>query len=143
MPARFERPPKASHHCRHYSFVLPIDAPDSGPRCALGFSLTGIGASRMCMPGEAGACSGREEYTEAERDAWKQAVEESKGRLVAAIQALPRPIPLSTDGAVACPSCGGRLAYARWHRGAFLQCETENCCGARFSIEAGKDWPAS
>lgn len=146
MPARFERPPKASHHCRHYSYKLPISAAESGPTCAKGLDLSEPCSSAVCMPDPGRApfcpCAQREEYTDAERAAWKAATEERMARLVRAIAALPAPIPLRTSGSVACPNCGGELRYARWHRGAEIGCSTEYCCGGRFSIEAGKDWPS-
>jgi ssDNA-binding Zn-finger/Zn-ribbon topoisomerase 1 len=63
-------------------------------------------------------------------------------RLGAAVQALPRAIPLRTTGHIECPNCGGVLMYSRWHRGAEIACSTENCCGARFNIAAGAEWPA-
>lgn len=63
-------------------------------------------------------------------------------RLRAAVQALPAHIPLVRRGTVTCPSCAGVLHYARWHLGAMIECETRDCCAARFSIAAGADWPA-
>jgi hypothetical protein len=135
MTVTFPRPPKASHHCRHYSYE-----PGEGPRCAAGVDQSsGVGP---CMPEPKGLCPSRREYTDDERAAWDAAKQESFARLVAAIQALPRPIPLNTQGSVVCPNCGGVLRYARWHRGAEIACSTEYCCGARFSIAAGADWPS-
>jgi hypothetical protein len=94
------------------------------------------------MPEATAPCTLREEYTDAERAAWNEAVAASMERLGAAVQALPRAIPLRTTGHIECPNCGGVLMYSRWHRGAEIACSTENCCGARFNIAAGAEWPA-
>ena len=139
----FDRPLRATRHCRHYSYVLPITLPNSGPHCAAGIDLSGVGMlATPCMPDATASCAKREDYTDAERAAWEKAKEERMARLGAAVQALPKAIPLRTSGVIDCPNCGGRLHYSRWHRGAGIECETEFCCEARFSIEAGKDWPA-
>lgn len=138
----FTLPMKASKHCRHYSYNLRDLGDGRGPRCGLGKDLTDPVATRPCMPEPNAACDGREEYTDAERAAWRAAVDARMARLGNAVQALPRAIPLNTQGSIACPNCDGRLHYARWHRGAQIACTTEHCCGAHFSIEAGKDWPA-
>jgi len=146
MPAdvTFERPLRATHHCRHYSYETGLQG--RGPLCALGIDLSGSGASRRCWsePAEADAvCPQRSEYTDEERAAWRTWLDASQVRLGTAVQALPAPIPLNTQGKVKCPNCSGDLHYARWHRGASMQCSTPNCCGpVRFAIEAGKDWPA-
>lgn len=139
----FKPPPIARHHCRHYHYVLPITRPDSGPNCDVGIDLSAPSAALCCMPHKDGqpTCASREEWTDAERAAWKEWVEAGKKRLIAAIGAVPHPIPLNTGGYVKCPNCGGQLSYARWHRGGELGCSTGGCCGARFSIEAGKEWP--
>jgi hypothetical protein len=139
----FTRPPHASHHCRHYSFNVPITRSDSGPQCARGCSFDEPGSTGRCMPEPKGDCSERQEYTDAERQAWKAATAASMERLGRALQALPHPIPLRTSGEIDCPNCDGKLQYARWHRGAEIKCTTPFCCGAHFSIAAGADWPVS
>jgi hypothetical protein len=139
----FTAPPCARKHCRHYHFVLPITRTDSGPSCAVGIDLSAPAASLCCMPPKDGqpVCDSREDWTDAERAAWDKWAEARQKRLIAAIAAVPHPIPVNTSGVVLCPNCAGQLGYARWHRGGELGCSTEGCCGARFSIEAGKDWP--
>jgi len=94
------------------------------------------------MPDPKSHCPKREDYTDEERAVWDEWVAQRMDRLREAILALPRPIPLRSSGKVECPNCGSDLHYSRWHRGAAIACKTENCCEARFSIEAGKDWPA-
>jgi len=142
MTRTFQRPQRATHHCRHYGYETGLTG--RGPLCAAGVDLSAPGASRPCMPEPAAAdyCDKRQDYTTDERATWKAWQAESRERLTKAVQALPAPIPLRTSGAVDCPNCdGGSLHYARWHRGAEIKCTTANCCGAHFSIEAGKDWP--
>lgn len=142
MSDPFIKPIRASNHCRHYIYERAARWEDSGPRCAAGIDLGTPGSTGMCMPEPRGeACASRAEYTDAERAAWRASVDEGMARLGVAVKALPHPIPLNTSGAIECPNCGGRLSYARWHRGAEIACETENCCGARFNIAAGADWP--
>lgn len=138
---RFPWPLRATKHCRHYSYVLPVTRKDSGPHCAVGIDLSEPGATKRCMPDSDCPCHAREDYTQAERDAWAAAKSASLDRLVAAIDALPHPIPLNTSGTVLCPSCDGRLSYARWHRGAEIACSDKTCCGSRFNVAAGADWP--
>lgn len=137
----FPRPLRASKHCRHYSYKREPRWQDSGPHCALGHDLIAPGASGACMPEPRAMCLDRAEYTDAERQAWRESVERSQKRLAAAICALPSPIPLNTSGTIECPNCAGRLHYSRWHRGAQIGCETDGCCGAHLSIAPGTDWP--
>lgn len=142
MTKIFERPLRASRHCRHYSYRMGL-GDDNGPHCAVDIDLSEPGITRKCMPEPAVTCSERQDYTDAERAAWERYQAERMKRLSAAVQALPHPIELNRTGEVPCPNCdGGRIIYMRWHRGASLQCTTENCCEARFNIKAGADWPA-
>jgi hypothetical protein len=141
MTVTFNRPLRATEHCRHYSYETGLYG--RGPLCALGVDLSGAGASRRCWPTPEQVCDKREDYTDDERNIWNAWLYESQERLGRAVQALPAPIPLNTDGWVKCPNCdGGHLHYARWHRGAQINCSTPNCCGpVHFSIASGKDWP--
>jgi hypothetical protein len=93
------------------------------------------------MPEPRGECLKRENYTDEERATWETAVQARMERLGNAVQALPKAIPLRTGGTIDCPNCTGTIRYDRWHRGAELHCSTEYCCGARFSIAPGADWP--
>lgn len=140
-PREFTPPLRATGHCRHYSYCHGDLMSDRGPQCAAGCDLSAPGASRGCWPAPEAECADRQEYTDDERAAWREWVDGSITRLGLAIDALPAPIPLNTTGKIACPNCGGDLHYGRWHRGASIQCATPHCCGARMSIEAGKDWP--
>lgn len=138
----FVRPPKAGHHCRHYSYVHADLIADCGPRCAIGKLGEGPGAAMSCMPEPRACCDFRAEHTEAERQAWNAWIESRMTRIGLAIAALPAPIQMNSSGTAVCPNCGGRLHFSRWHRGASIACETENCCEARLSIQAGADWPS-
>lgn len=135
----FTRPLPASEHCRHYSYVAGMDG---GPRCAVG--LQGGEPKlplRTCCSTPPEACPGRQEYTDAERDAWEAWSEARTLRILHALSALPKKIPVNTSGVVTCPNCGGQLRYARWHRGAGIVCSTSNCCEARFNLAANAEWP--
>lgn len=150
---RFPSPVRATKHCRHYSWERGGLMMLGFPKCARGVDLSyrlyddGLKHSpsvEMCMPDGGlprGLCAQREEYKDEERAAWAAFQAECMGRVSAAVDALPAPIPLNTQGKIVCPNCGGELRFARWHRGAAIACETENCVEARFSIEAGADWP--
>ena len=140
-PVRFQPPLRATGHCRHYSYRHGDLMADRGPQCAAGVNLSAPGASSACWPDPQAECAQRQEYTLEERAAWKTWQSECMDRLAAAIAALPAPIPLNSMGQVLCPNCGGDLHYSRWHRGAAIQCRTENCCAVRVNIAAGADWP--
>lgn len=136
----YDRPRKAGHHCRHYSYE--ISGPGkSGPRCAIGKMGAELGASSCCMPDPRACCDFREENTDEERAAWRDWYEGGVSRLTAAVAALPKAIPPCTSGAVTCPSCGQELRYSRWHGGAVIACATRFCVEARFNIASGADWP--
>lgn len=142
MVKQFTPPPRATEHCRHYSYSRL-----EGPTCALGFDLSGPGASMKCWPdtplrSRTAVCRSREEYTKAEREAWIAWRAEAMARLDKAFHAVPAPIPMNTRGSTACPNCdGGILHYSRWRRGAAFRCETANCCEVQFNIADGADWP--
>lgn len=135
-----DRPRKAGHHCRHYSYEIAGPG-KSGPRCAIGKIGTDPGAAMCCMPEPRTCCDFREESTPAEREAWRVWVENGVERLGKAVAALPKAIPLRTSGTVACPSCGGDLHYSRWQGGAAVQCMTPLCVQARFNIASDVEWP--
>lgn len=144
LPETFTLPEKASHHCRFYSYVR-ADQPDieQGPTCARGISLAEPGAARKCMPEHDGTCAFRAEYTDDERQAWKEATEGSMMRLIAGIGALALagPIPVGDTRKVKCPSCRhGEVHATRTSRGAIVGCDTHLCCGAFLSLDKG-DWP--
>lgn len=140
MPTQFEKPLRATKHCRYYSYEAGLSG---GPRCAAGIDLSAPRAIMPCMPDAEAKCGQRVDYTDDERRAWKASVAERLLRLAAAIAALPHPLPVNTSGTIDCPNCGGHLHYSRWHRGASLNCTTEYCCGAQFNIAANADWPVS
>lgn len=133
----FTPPPRARFHCRSYSYAPGLSG---GPHCAAGIDQSG--GVEPCMSEPKGFCPSRAEWTEDERVAWAAWGKLSMARLIAAVAALPRAIPLRTGGEVDCPNCDGRLRYDRWHRGAEIKCSTPFCCGAHFNIAAGVDWPA-
>jgi hypothetical protein len=137
---KFTRPLRATFHCRHYSYERSVRLEESGPRCALGIDLTD-GPVLKCLPDPVELCESREDYRESERAAWAVWQSQRMKRLGAALQALPKAIPLRSGGHVDCPSCGGQIRYDRWEGGAELHCSTEDCCGARFNIARGADWP--
>ena len=142
----FRRPPKASHHCRHYSYdIAAFRRGEDGAQCAAGVDMRDGGEELHvlpCMPDPLGWCPKREEYSEAERDEWRAWRAAGMERLAKAVAALPAPIPMRSSGSVACPNCGGRLAYARWEGGAQIACATEGCCAARFNLSGVDEWPS-
>lgn len=139
--SNFERPPIARQHCRHYEYEHGLQG---GPRCAAGVDNRAPGFNTLahCCPDPKSACSSREEWSDEERATWEAWSEKSRARLIAAIAALPRPIPMRTSGTVDCPSCDGKISYSRWYRGAGLECSTPMCCAALFDLAEPNDWPA-
>lgn len=134
----FERPLRASHHCRHYSYEGGFSG---GPRCAAGIDLSAPGAGKPCMPEPKSECSTRVEYTEAERAAWKTWTDQGLARMANALSAIPDDLPERSSGTVECPNCKGTLSYSRWRGGAGVECSTPNCTQASFNIKLGAKWP--
>jgi hypothetical protein len=146
LPASFEKPPKASEHCRHYSYERGVKWHEGGPRCAAGVDLSEPGAAMKCMPPKADQppCALRGEYSAAERETWEASVAAGLERLGKAVQAIPHPVPMRSGGTVKCPNCrDGQLRYDRWQGGAEICCTTPLCCAAHFNLRGVKDWPAS
>lgn len=140
----FTPPPRAQHHCRHYSYVIGKGWPrgeGDGMCCAAGVSMDDGAGSDPCISNPIGWCPRREDWTEAERAKWAKWSKDCRNRLTVAIQALPRQIPINTSSQIPCPSCGANIRYGRWRGGAMIECETPNCCAARVSVDEGLGWP--
>lgn len=137
--ADFTRPPIARQHCRHYGYTPGLKG---GPTCAVGIDNSS-GPVTKCMPDPKAPCPSRQEWSDEERATWEAWSEAARLRLGAAVQALPKAIPLRSGGTIDCPNCDGKLRYDRWHRGAEIHCSTPMCCAAHFSIAPAADWPAS
>jgi hypothetical protein len=127
----YNRPPHATHHCRHYSYVRDVSSIDKqGPHCACGLDLREKpGASQVCMPPNVELdrkapppepCDWREEYTDAERAAWEAWREESSKRMFSILPLLPGSsnkkdrASWGTQGTMACPAC--KVGTIRWVR---------------------------
>jgi hypothetical protein len=134
-----ERPPHATHHCRHYSYDRSPD--DSGPKCASGVDLSAPGACRVCMPNaaEAVACDLREEFLPEEREAWERWRNERAGRMIEIIAQIPGSSRDKEDrahwgesGAFPCPACEwGVVHWSRARVNGHLRaaCTTRDCFG--------------
>lgn len=136
----FERPPHASHHCRHYHYDVAT-FPDGGPRCARGVDLSGPGSAKVCMPDakEAVACNLREEHTEEEHAAWKAWRDERLARMIVILAQMPgssrdkknKP-EWGNSGRFPCPGCkSGTVSWARARSNGHLHagCSTPHCFG--------------
>jgi hypothetical protein len=134
------RPPHASHHCRHYSYDGGI-LNGGGPKCASGVDLAAPRATLPCMPDakEAVACDLREEHTEEERAAWQAWRDERAGRMILIMAEIPgssrdkknRP-GWGQSGAFPCPACDwGEVRWARARSNGHLRavCTTKDCFG--------------
>lgn len=127
-PDSFPAPPKATRHCRRYSFAGDILAAHGGPRCAAGVDLSVKGAWRACVPAPVIPCALRAEYTEAERAAWQAWVADRIDRLRAAVPLIPKQ---GLHGTFACPNCAAGIV--RWSRAMVnghvrMACSTPGCC---------------
>jgi hypothetical protein len=138
MPVKFEKPLRASQHCRHYSYNLGAMLDDQGPCCAKGLDLTGPGAANVCMPkgGWPGSCAKREEYTAVERDIWDKWKAASLGRMIQVLEVIPGSADRKDKdywgktGTVQCPACGdGKVRWTRAPSNGHLwaSCSTPNC----------------
>lgn len=139
-----EKPTRATEHCRHYSYERGLSG---GPRCAAGIDLSEGGSTAPCMPGAGpGAiCARRQEYTDAERTAWKDYVARRMTMLSEAVAAIPHAIPIRSEGDCPCPHCSGKLTWSRHSNGhVWLQCTTADCIGpVHFNIPRDRQWPVS
>lgn len=125
-----DRPPHATHHCRHYSYRRATD--DWGAKCA------------QCMPrSEPGPyvepCAWREEWTDDERAAWKAWSDERAVRMLTIIAQIPgssrdkKTKPFwGKSGEFPCPAC--KTGTVRWARASVnghmrAACTTPDCFG--------------
>ena len=119
------KPPHASKHCRNYSYELGLRG--RGPLCAAGVDLSGPGAARPCMPSPAGdPCPQRSEFTDAERAAWRAAVDRRLERMAVALSSIPS---IGAVGHVRCAACGeGEIRWSRAPNGHLhASCSTPDC----------------
>jgi hypothetical protein len=132
----FAPPPKASHHCRHYSYERGMNW--SGPKCACEIDLTAPKATEPCMP-EGTGCDWREEHTEEERAAWHKWREERMERMTKILLQIPgssrdkknKP-EWGKRGEFPCPAC--EVGTVRWARASInghlhAACTTDGCFG--------------
>lgn len=98
----------------------------------------------MPNPGSEAFCAKREEYTDAERSAWKAYADRRMVMIGEAVSAIPDQLPLMSEGNCPCPHCDGLLRYSRAGNGhVWLDCTTAECVGpVHFSIPRDKPWPA-
>jgi predicted RNA-binding Zn-ribbon protein involved in translation (DUF1610 family) len=147
----FERPLRATQHCRHYSYrntgLAGLRSGDhGGPQCALGIDLSAPGASKACMP--AGTfpalphdqqCASRADYTAAERAEWKRWTDSRLERMRTIMPMIPgssadtkKREHWGDSGSFACPACGTgtvRWSRARSNGHVHAVCTTPNCFG--------------
>ena len=142
-PAQFDRPLRATKHCRHYHYVRGF-GPEHGPSCSLGIDLSAPGASFACMPDKQETrqpCPKREDYTEEERQRWGAWRDQSSERMFAAIAALP-PTAIYKASEIDCPSCAGRLRLELTARRGYVECSTPHCAKFEVALKHGvKSWP--
>lgn len=141
-----DKPLKATRHCRHYDYVRSPDKEKDGPQCACGIDLREKpGATQPCMPPnvvfdrnapQPEPCVWREEFTDAERDAWERYRVESLARAAVVMEKIPGSADRKhrntwgTTGQLDCPACG--TGIVRWSRSRvnghlFAGCSTPNC----------------
>ena len=144
-----ERPLRATHHCRHYSYrntgLAGLRSGDpGGPQCALGVDLSAPRASKPCMPpgtfpfqeGDR-PCPLRENFTDAERAEWKRWTDSRLQRMGVVLQAIPgssadrkKREHWGETGSFPCPAC--KTGTVRWSRASsnghvHAACTTPNC----------------
>ena len=81
------------------------------------------------MPEPTVACTARQEWTAAERAAWKAWGDEHHKRMVVIMTAIPRD---GYQGEMPCPGCGCgvvRWSRARSNKHLHARCTTPNCFG--------------
>jgi hypothetical protein len=139
----FNRPLRATHHCRHYSYERGMNWKDAGPRCAAGVDMSDPTSVVACMPPDGvtvvtNPCPWREEYTDAERAAWQAWREESMARMVIVMAQMPgssrdrKGGRWGESGSFACPACNdGTVKWVRAPNNGHLHaaCTTPGCFG--------------
>lgn len=135
-----ERPLRATKHCRHYSYFRGGTLRDSGPRCAAGCDVSG--PVNACMPSPTEVCAKREDYTEAERAAWKAYVDRRLSMLGEAVGVFD-PVECGSETRKPCPHCDGTLVLQRMSNGhAWITCTTSECIGpVHFNVDRKSVWP--
>ena len=121
------RPPKASKHCRHYSYSLRDIGTGRGPRCAAGIDVSAPGATCACMPDPTAKCPSRAEHTDEVRAAWKARTDHSLERMRVVMPAIPK---TGGVGSFPCPACGtGNVHWSRAARNGHVHaaCSTPDC----------------
>ena len=122
-----QKPPKARHHCRHYSYEIPNGGGVGECRCAVDVDLSAEGAWRACIPDPDRTCERREEWSDEERSAFKAWSDDHIARMVHVVSAIPKD---GTIGTLTCPACGtGKVHWTRARSNGHLhaQCTTPNC----------------
>lgn len=135
--AERERPIRATNHCKHYSYELGLQG---GPRCAVGCDLAAGGSTAKCMPEPNCQCDKREDYTDAERAAWKEHVAAGLAQGVIRAGGIVEPIPCYTDRSYDCPCGHGQAHVARGAARAYVTCS----CGLsemQYNIGHNGEWP--
>jgi hypothetical protein len=97
------------------------------------------------MPDPKSPCAKREEYTDAEREAWKAYRDAGMVKMIEAVAAIPAPIHCGTSGGCKYPHCPGELRWSRASNGhVWLQCTTPDCIGPiHFNVDRKTSWPAA
>lgn len=136
-----DKPLRATNLCRHYNYDR-----ESGPSCARGIeienNLTGnvfACLSHFSLAASArliAACPQREDFAEAERDAWKAYLRVRIDQIRSVLEMVPG---TSNDrrnqehwgcgGTFACPLCGGTVSWSRssYNGHARVRCSTAGC----------------
>ncbi|MGY3588012.1 hypothetical protein [Bradyrhizobium sp. USDA 4350] len=138
-----DRPLRATFHCRHYSYVGGMQG---GPRCARDADLTAPLATKPCMPGASpktppDGCKLREEYTDAEREAWmiyRETRMEAQAKIMVKIPGSSRDTKKRAHwgetGSFGCPACDwGIVKWSRARNNGHLwaACSTPGCFGVQ------------
>lgn len=135
----FEKPLRATKHCRHYSYELGLNG--RGPQCAVECDLSDPKSTNECMPDVAKSlCSKREEYTQQEREEWQDWLESESERHSVRMTSIDQPIPTNSQIKFDCACKAGTVAAARGRKRAYINC---SCDLGELQINIGheKAWP--
>lgn len=141
-----EKPLRATKHCRHYSYDRGKSFTDGkGPQCALGIDISAPGAGRQCWPDPELDCHRREDYTEAERAAWRAWTDHRLSMVGDALAVFGGPVACGAETRKPCPHCDGEVVLQRMSNGhAWLACTTEGCIDpVHFNVDRSAAWPAA
>lgn len=132
-----DRPIRATWHCRHYRYQ-----PGVGPICGMGRDISGATANKACMPLYDGHenCPLREDYTDAEREAWAGHQKEQFNRIGVRNTSFSDPVPCNSSQQFPCACGNGTMRVQRGRKRAYINCSCD-LSPIELNLGTSGEWP--